>query len=230
LAPAGIEKSSRRFLLTLGDSLPLFAFCCRNADAPSNDAMNWLAHLFLSEPSSEFRIGNLLPDILSAPEIQAIPREFHRGIACHRAIDRFTDLHPVFRRSTRRIAPPFRKYGGILVDIFYDHFLAASWSDHAKIPLRQLAAETYAAIETHRDDLPRRAYTRLIQIKSGDWLCSYGNLDGVRRALAGIGLRLRRPRELGGAVEQLRLHYGDLRLDFEEFFPELLSHVMQRRD
>lgn len=190
--------------------------------------MNWLAHLLLSEPAPEFRIGNLLPDILSVTEINGVPRQFHRGIECHRVIDRFTDLHPVFRRSGRRIDPPFRRYSGILIDVFYDHFLAVAWGLHSAIPMEQLTAETYASFETHRDVLPGRAYARLMQIKNGDCLCSYGDFKGVRRALDGIGSRLRRPCELGAAVEQLSLHYRDLRRDFEEFFPELRAHVMHQ--
>jgi hypothetical protein len=90
--------------------------------------MNWLAHLFLSDPEPACRIGNLLPDFLSANVLAGLPAAFQRGIAQHRRIDAYTDAHPVFRRSVQRFAPPFRRYGGVLVDIFYDHFLARDWT------------------------------------------------------------------------------------------------------
>src|SRR5436190_1321401 len=112
---------------------------CIGTDWP----VNWLAHLILSEPSPAFRIGNLLPDILPWSELRAMPAKYqggiecHRvidcfadshpifqgGIECHRVIDCFADSHPIFRRSMARIDAPFRRYAGILIDIFYDHFL-----------------------------------------------------------------------------------------------------------
>jgi len=187
--------------------------------------MNWLAHLVLSEPSPAFRIGNLLPDILSALEMGALGGEFRRGIDCHRAIDRFTDAHPVVRRSIRRIEPPFRRYGGILIDVFYDHYLACGWSDYCEIPLPEFVGAVQASFEAQRGALPLLAYARLQQIKAGGWLASYQDLGGVRRALEGIGARLRRPCELGRATAQLEIHYEALRQDFREFFPELRAYV-----
>ncbi|MEI9895635.1 MAG: hypothetical protein WDN28_17535 [Chthoniobacter sp.] len=62
--------------------------------------MNWLAHLYLSEPNAAFRLGNLLPDLASATALAGLPGEFQAGIQRHRRIDAFTDRHPVFRRSS----------------------------------------------------------------------------------------------------------------------------------
>src|SRR5688572_426656 len=97
--------------------------------------MNWLAHLLLSEPTPEFRIGNLLPDLLPASELQTLSPIFRRGVECHRRIDAFTDTHPVFRRSVARLVPPHRRFGGVLIDLFYDHFLATNWRQYSPIPL-----------------------------------------------------------------------------------------------
>ncbi len=93
--------------------------------------MNWLAHLFLSEPTPAFRIGSLLPDILPSRELQHLGREFQRGIERHRQIDAFTDSHAIVRRSILLLGPGFRRFGGILVDMFYDHFLASDWSRYS---------------------------------------------------------------------------------------------------
>src|SRR5688500_2273474 len=97
-------------------------------DKRAYSEMNWLAHLILSEPSPAVRSGNLHPDILSWSKVHAVPEKFHAGIACHRIIDGFTDANPIFRRSVGRIDPPYRRYAGILIDVFYDHFLAREWS------------------------------------------------------------------------------------------------------
>lgn len=187
--------------------------------------MNWLAHLILSEPTSAFRIGNLLPDILRSSDLTELPAKFQAGVDCHRAIDRYTDQHPIFRRSRWRLEPPYRRYGGILVDVFYDHFLASAWSTYSAVPLPHFIEEVHASFAAHRAELPVKAYRRLLEIRTGDWLSSYRHLEGVRRALDGIGMRLRRPMELGPATAQLELHYEALQADFREFFPELRAHI-----
>jgi len=84
--------------------------------------MNWLSHLYLSEPNPAFRIGNLLPDLAPMSALSDLPSEFLRGIKQHRRIDAFTDSHAIFRRSISRVGPEFRRYGGILVDIFLRSF------------------------------------------------------------------------------------------------------------
>jgi acyl carrier protein phosphodiesterase len=187
--------------------------------------MNWLAHLLLSEPTPAFRIGNLLPDFVKPPLLEGLPGDFQRGIACHRRIDAFTDAHPVVRRSIGRFDPPFRRFAGILVDVFYDHFLAVDWPVHASIPLTDFVAEVYAGIELHREDLPFLAYERLTQMRSGNWLYRYGDLPGIETTLRRLGGRLRRPFDLAAATLVLDRHYDSLRSDFTEFFPQLRTHA-----
>ena len=115
------------------------------------------------------------------------------------------------------------------MDVFYDHFLAASWSTYSTVPLQPFIEEVHASFVVHRQELPMKAYARLLQIQAGNWLTSYRHMEGVRRALDGIGMRLRRPVELGEATVQLETHYETLRADFREFFPELREHVGMRK-
>src|SRR4051812_17048427 len=93
--------------------------------------MNWLAHLLLSEKTPAFWLGNLLPDLVSATVLRSLPPEFQPGIRRHLQIDAFTDSHPLFRQSILRLDPDFRRYGGIIIDILYDHFLASEWERFA---------------------------------------------------------------------------------------------------
>ncbi len=187
--------------------------------------MNWLAHLQLSPPEPAWRIGNLLPDLLSAPELRAMPALFAAGIAQHRAIDRFTDAHPVFRQSCSRIGGPLRRYGPILVDIFYDHFLSLEWTVYAGIPLEVQVAEFHASIDEFRDSLPPPAYERLCRIRDAGLLLSYGSIGGVHAALERVGRRLRRPVNLEAGVELLRAESAAFAADFARFYPELVRAV-----
>jgi acyl carrier protein phosphodiesterase len=187
--------------------------------------MNWLAHLYLSEPTAVFRLGNLLPDLVSASALAAMPSEFQPGIQCHRRIDAYTDSHPIFRRSIQRIDPPFRRYGGVLVDVFYDHILAREWNSRAAQPLPEFATEVYRSFDAHWLTIPAEARARLQAMCATDWLCSYREIEGITLALTRIGGRLRRPVDLGAAVPSLERDYAGLRDDFAEFFPQLVAHV-----
>ena len=187
--------------------------------------MNWLAHLFLSEPSPAFRIGNLLPDLARPSALSDLSSEFMRGVRQHRRIDTFTDSHPVVRRSIARVGPEFRRFGGIFVDIFYDHFLSREWATLADTPLTEFTSEIYASFESHRLEIPVEAYGALEKMKAEDWLCSYGDLHGVSTTLGRIGLRLRRPTPLARGAAILEADYAGFHADFREFFPELIEHV-----
>jgi acyl carrier protein phosphodiesterase len=187
--------------------------------------MNWLAHLFLSEPSPAFRIGNLLPDLARPSELSGLSSEFVRGIHQHRRIDAFTDSHPIVRRSIARVGPEFRRFGGIFVDIFYDHFLSREWATLSRISLVGFTSEIYASFESHRREIPAEAYGALERMKSQNWLCSYGDLHGVATTLGRIGLRLRRPVSLAEGAAILEADYAGFHADFSEFLPELMAHV-----
>jgi acyl carrier protein phosphodiesterase len=187
--------------------------------------MNWLAHLLLSEPTPEFRLGNLLPDLLPTSELNTLAPIFRRGVECHRRIDAFTDAHPVFRRSVARLVPPHRRFGGVVMDMFYDHFLAANWPQYAPLPLREFTRSVYQDLEKHAMELPPDVAARLRQMGRDDWLGSYRDPANVRIALDRIGARLRRPQPLGEAVTQLERNYAELQADFAEFFPELRLFV-----
>lgn len=187
--------------------------------------MNWLAHLVLSEPNPRFRIGNLLPDLVRTSALSGLSADFLRGVQQHRQIDSFTDRHEIVRQSVRRVPANFRRFGGILVDMFYDHFLSREWSKFSAAPLPVFVDEIHASFESHRNEVPLEARVHLDRIREGNLLCSYGELSGLALALKRIGLRLRRPVPLSEAVPVLENNYSDFRADFHSFFPELLSHL-----
>lgn len=187
--------------------------------------MNWLAHLLLSEPNPAFRLGNLLPDLGQSRLLVNLPAEIQRGVRQHRQIDAYTDSHPVFRRSVRRLEPPFRRYGGILVDVFYDHFLARDWPAYSATPLPSFAAEVYGSFDLHWNDIPAEIRPRLEQLRIEDLLCSYREVSGIAEALRRISKRLRRPFDLSAAVAILELHDEAFSADFQEFFPDLQARV-----
>jgi acyl carrier protein phosphodiesterase len=186
--------------------------------------MNWLAHLYLSEPSAEFRIGNLLPDLLRPRDLRGLPVQFIRGAERHRQIDAFTDSHEVVRRSIQRLSSPYRRYGGILMDIFYDHFLSVDWDRFSEIPLHDFIRQFYDSIDAHQQAIPSEAFMPLKLMSLEDWLGQYRELSGIRHTLARVERRMSRPVDFANSVLELRDQYTELHRDFDEFFPELMEH------
>ncbi|WP_242046272.1 MULTISPECIES: acyl carrier protein phosphodiesterase [Calothrix] len=191
--------------------------------------MNWLAHLLLSEPNVESRLGNLLADIVKGAARQELNSYIQRGIACHLVIDRFTDSHIVVQRSKQRIDSSYRRFSGVLVDIFYDHFLAKNWSEYCNVSLDDFTAEIYSSFRAYPGQIPIMVREVISRVAAEDWLGSYRHVSGVEIALLRISKRLsrrcNRHLSLTPAINELITHYDALESDFQEFFPQLLSHV-----
>ena len=152
-----------------------------------------------------------------------MPAQFQPGIARHHAIDRFTDSHPAVARSIQRLDSRFRRYGGIIIDVLYDHFLARDWPLYSAESLSYFTQDFYASLDEFRDWLPADAFAVLEKMKAGDWLGSYAHLEGISQALKRIGARLLRPIDLAESLSLLDSSYDALLEDFQEFFPELRS-------
>jgi acyl carrier protein phosphodiesterase len=183
----------------------------------------------LSESHVEFRLGNLLADLVRGEERAQMPAEFVRGAARHKAIDAFTDAHPVVRRSRARVDARHRRFSGVLVDVFYDYCLARHWSVYASEPLTAFTARFYAEVEARRLPLPEAARTTLDRIVRHDLLGQYERIEGVesslRRVSAYLTRRWGRDFRLHESTQDLLVHQAEFDADFAEFFPQLQAHL-----
>ncbi|MFL6547284.1 MAG: ACP phosphodiesterase [Povalibacter sp.] len=191
--------------------------------------MNWLAHTFLSTSEIEFRLGNLLADLVRGDERLAMSAVFQRGAACHKAIDAFTDSHDIVRRSRTRVNEQYRRFSGVLMDVFYDYLLAKYWSRFSDEPLTQFTTAFYSEARASNLALPEGADMTLNRIIRYDSLGSYREIDGVERALRRISTylsgRWRKPFALEESIPQLLEAEEELTADFLEFFPQLHTYV-----
>ena len=187
--------------------------------------MNWLAHVFLSEPETEPRLGQVIADWVKGADRAQFSPGIQRGISCHIEIDRFTDTHPVVIRSMERIQSPFKRYAAVLVDVFYDYVLSCEWGAYCSIPLPAFVSTVYAGFSEYLPILPPRVRTGFEHMITADWLGSYGTASGVDTLLRRISGRLTRTNNLGDGVSELLAHDHDFRQDFAEFFPALQKHT-----
>src|SRR3954470_8758842 len=117
--------------------------------------MNFLAHQYLSGNNTDLMVGNFIADFVKGRlALQGFDKEIIKGIELHRAIDEFTDTHSVVTQSKNRLRPKYRHYSGVIVDVFYDHFLAKYWSQYHHDPLEDFADHIYKTMETFYPVVP----------------------------------------------------------------------------
>lgn len=184
--------------------------------------MNWLAHLRLSPPDALLRLGNLCGDFVRGVDVATLHPELQRGVHLHRAIDRFVDAHPVVARARQRLLPPFRRFGGVLVDVWFDHFLARDWQHRGDGgALRAFLAEVHADLRAQRALLPAALQQVMPRFTADGWLEGYVTIDGIERVLGLMARRIGRPTPLARGGEPLREHYAALDEDFACLWPDL---------
>jgi acyl carrier protein phosphodiesterase len=182
--------------------------------------VNFLFHLYLSGDDPELMVGNLMGDFVKGRLTGAYPAGIERGIALHRAIDSAAGRSEHFRRSRQRLDPRFGLYRGVLVDLYYDHFLAKDWARYHPRPLSMYLAETRLTTDLYRRHLPERL-VGLLPVIFEQWLPSYQEPAGIEQALRRMAQRVGRPNPLAEGGGELVRHYEELRADFREFLPEI---------
>lgn len=196
--------------------------------------MNYLAHALLAGPLATDRIGAIIGDFVKgplSPRPAGLSAALVDGVMLHRRIDSFADRHPAFIRSRMRVSADRRRVGGIMVDLFYDHFLARHWAQFSIQPLHAFTAETYQLIARHTDPLPADFLPVFERMASHDWLASYHDSSNVALALDRMSrFRLRQPNTLAGAGEELEREYAGLEADFLSFLPDALAFAAQVRE
>lgn len=184
--------------------------------------MNFLAHLYLSENQPKIMVGNFIGDFVKGKNLQRrFEAEIAQGIEFHRAIDYFTDLHPIVKQSKNRLRPKYRHYAGIIVDIFYDHFLAIGWKEYSEVDLAAFAQYAYGLIGQHEAILPEEVKQMLPYMIRGNWLLSYARLEGIERALFGMSRRTAYVSHMDESITELKLYYAEFQNEFNAFLPEL---------
>lgn len=182
--------------------------------------MNYLAHLHLGGTQPGALLGSLYGDFVKGTLGGHWPVDIEAGIRLHRQIDVFTDSHPLVLQAKQRFPPERRRYAGILIDLFFDHCLAAHWHDYSDEPLHDFTARVYQLLR-EEPELPAKLALIVPRMAAQDWLGSYRDFAIMEQVVAGMSRRLSRPEGLAGGVAELERLYGPLQQDFREFYPQL---------
>ena len=183
--------------------------------------MNFLAHIYLSGDDPLLKIGNFMADGIRGKQLDHFPEGIRKGVVLHRAIDTFTDAHPIFRTSTKRLHPFYHHHSGIIVDVFYDHFLAKNWNQYKKEPLEEFSLDFYNSLENNYSWLTDKTKNMLPYIKKYNWLLNYQHVDEIARILSQMDKRMSHPSKMGESVKELKAFYVEFENEFIAFFEEV---------
>lgn len=169
-------------------------------------------------------------DFVKGSNLTHLPEMVAKGVVLHREIDSYTDSHPTVMRSKDKLREKYRHYAGVIVDMYYDHFLAINFEDYHSLALDQFAQKKYALLENHWDLIPPHGQNMLPYMIRGDWLTNYAKKEGIHRSLTGLSRRTKFKSNLELAIQDLVTHYDEFEVEFKEFFEEIQQHISQFRE
>ncbi|RDI55011.1 acyl carrier protein phosphodiesterase [Flavobacterium glaciei] len=191
--------------------------------------MNFLAHIYLSGENDSIKIGNFMADGIRGKHFECYPLEIQKGIILHRAIDTFTDAHPIFRQSTKKLHEKYHHYAGVIVDVFYDHFLAKNWNRYSDEKLEEFVNRFYQSLHDNHSILSERTKQIMPYMIEQNWLVSYQTIEGIHRILTQMDQRTKNESKMRFATNELSEFYSEFEEEFTSFFQELNVFATQKR-
>lgn len=189
--------------------------------------MNFLAHLYLSGDDSMVQIGNFIGDHVKGRDYLRYAPGIRKGVLLHRKIDAFTDTHPLVKQSSRRLIERYGRYAGIVIDMFYDHYLAKNWSLYSEISLKKYVTEVHKTLLGNYFKLPMQVKRILPFMIKSRRLETYATVEGIGRSLEIMSDYSSLPSETDWAIEQLQQFDAFFHAEFIGFFDELRVMVSE---
>jgi len=190
--------------------------------------MNFLAHIYLSGDDDLIKIGNFMADGIRGHDYLDYPPKVQKGIILHRAIDTFTDAHPIFRKSKHRLHEKYGHYSGVIIDIFYDHFLAKNWSVYSNEKLETTAQNFYESLKSNYELLTERTKGMMPYMIARNWLVSYASIEGLAMILFQMDHRTKNRVDMHLSINELKEFYAEFEEEFTSFFEELRLHCQEK--
>jgi len=190
--------------------------------------MNFLAHIYLSENNDLIKIGNFMADGIHGKNFEDFPAEVGLGITLHREIDTFTDFHPIFRKSKHRLHEKYGHYSGVIIDMFYDHFLAKNWKKYSDVQLEDYTLHFYHILKENYGILTDKTKEMMPYMIEYNWLSSYATIDGLAEILRQMDRRTKYRSNMHYSVNELKEFYADFEEEFTLFFEEVRAFVKKK--
>lgn len=182
--------------------------------------VNYLAHAFLSNDNSNLLVGNFIADHVRGNQLSMFPSEVIEGIYLHREIDSFTDSHVCFKNSKRFFYKGFEKHSGILVDMYFDYFLAKNFNQYHSLKLPDFTKKVYSVYQQHYSLLPNGSQRFLGYAIQNNIYTAYAQLEGIEKVLNHLSHRIKHNVALDQSIDLFKKHETELQKYFDDFFLE----------
>ena len=184
--------------------------------------MNFLAHSYLSF-SEEQLVGNMIADFVKNRDVARLPESIQKGIKLHRAIDTFTDAHPLIHEAKAPFRPLVRLYSGAFVDVAFDYFLANDTTENSQREWQEHSRRVYAVLRRYEEFLPEVFKKVLDKMQQDDWLYNYRNEWGIDYSFRNVVNKAQFLDKTTNVFPAFLANKDFLREKYEIFFPEIKS-------
>ena len=190
--------------------------------------MNYLAHAYLSFGNDEILLGNMISDFVKGKKQFSYPATVHKGILLHRAIDEFTDFHPVIKEAKTVFHADYRLYSGAFIDVAFDHFLAIDEVSFEKESLIDFSLNTYVKLRQQTKVMPDSFRRMFFYMEHDNWLYGYRTRHGIYQSFGGLVKRAAYLHESTPAIKIFDQYYSFLQDCFNEFWKELKPFAYEK--
>lgn len=190
--------------------------------------MNYLAHAFLSFNDSEIQFGNMIGDFVKGKQIENYPTEIQQGIKLHKAIDLFTDQHPIVDKAVAIFHQEFKLSSAIFTDIVFDNFLANDSRYFTDTKLDVFTHLVYENLRNYNHLMNEKMLHFFSHMDQYNWLYQYRTIEGISKSIHGICKRYPKLGNPEKAMQLFENNYEELNEYFKLFFPELMDFSQQK--
>ena len=188
--------------------------------------MNFLAHSYLSF-SEEQLVGNMIADFVKNRDVARLPESIQKGIKLHRAIDSFTDAHPLIHEAKAPFRPLVRLYSGAFVDVAFDYFLANDTAENSQCEWQEHSQRVYAVLRRYEEFLPEVFKKVLDKMQQDDWLYNYRNEWGIEFSFRNVVNKAQFLDKTTNVFPAFLANKDFLCEKYEIFFPEIKSFAQE---
>ena len=185
--------------------------------------LNFLAHVFLSGDDFPLAVGNLIADQVKVKEVQNYPIQIQNGIRLHRAIDHFTDTHPLFKECVTELFPIYRHYSRVIVDMYFDHFLAVHWNSFHPLTLKDFSTLFYNRLRNSDIEFSDKLNRFIDSLITFNWFEQYRSVEGLKNIMIHMDKRTRFHSNFGKSTDELIQKYPYFENQFLKFIKPIIT-------
>ena len=183
-------------------------------------SVNFLGHIYLSPNDDQILLGNFIADSVKGNPDKYYSGKIAEGIRFHRAIDHFTDNHPIVKQGIERLRESQGRWAPVVIDVLYDHVLASNWSVYHQTELENFTQTVYDRLGAQASHFPNRVGQFFPYMISQNWLYNYQFEWGLIKSLEGLDRRTSIETQMHLAVEVYRDHEAEFSAEFQMFIKE----------